>query len=68
MIKIILKNIKIVLSLLFLLVSFSSCRPRYMRCPKNKRCVEITKTQLSKNLIVTNYKKEFIPYQLDYFC
>lgn len=28
-----------ILITLVIIISFSSCKPRYMRCPKKKRCV-----------------------------
>ncbi len=35
---------KIIIPLLIITIGFSSCRPSYMRCPKNKRCVAIPAT------------------------
>ena len=32
---------KILITLMVIVIGFSSCRPSYMRCPKNKRCVAV---------------------------
>ncbi|MFD0963607.1 hypothetical protein [Pseudofulvibacter geojedonensis] len=38
------KKTSYTLILIFLLGFIYSCRPSYMRCPKNRRCVDINKT------------------------
>ena len=45
-----------ILLVLGIIISLSSCRPRYMRCPKKKRCVDIPNNTIDfKNKITPFY-------------
>ena len=57
---------KIIVPLLIITIGFSSCRPSYMRCPKNKRCVAIP-LEKENSLCKTTVNvpgKELITHQL----
>ena len=57
---------KIIIFFLIITMAFSSCRPSYMRCPKNRRCVAIpvTKEDSTFQAFVNNSKKELLTCQL----
>jgi len=57
---------KILIPLLIIAVGFSSCRPSYMRCPKNKRCVAIPVTNQEPLCVieVNISEKELTTHQL----
>lgn len=57
---------KIIIPLLVITIGFSSCRPSYMRCPKNKRCVAtpITNKESLYIAIVNISEKVLTTHQL----
>lgn len=57
---------KKLITLLIIAIGFSSCRPSYMRCPKNRRC-EVVPFEKENPLCVTTVnvpRKEPITHQL----
>ena len=52
--------------LLVIIIGFSSCRPSYMRCPKNKRCVAVPVTNKESLCVATVNisEKELTTHQL----
>lgn len=57
---------KTIIPILIMTIAFSSCRPSYMRCPKNKRCVAIPVTNKESLCLqeVKNSEKELTTQQL----
>jgi len=45
---------KIFIIILVIIIGFSSCRPSYMRCPKNKRCVALPLQKNSPSITQVN--------------
>lgn len=44
---------KIFICTIVVVIGFSSCRPSYMRCPKNRRC-EVTPRLNQQQLVINN--------------
>jgi len=44
------KKIVYILISVFFIGSISSCRPSYMKCPKNRRCVEVKNNNIQTQL------------------